>query len=545
MSQANECLKGKLLDLEEQKELLAKEMNCKETELNDKIKIVEEEFSKAKTEFEMKVSALAENEALLSKQHEDTLARFAELSEEKKSLEMLLKEKAEDINNLMTEKMDLSIQCEEKQAALLDVEQSLNDERNDNLSKLAAKEQELKICQESLIGIETETVHLKNQLQDANIQHEEMLKAHQDHVYKLVEGHMNEVGLKEQELKICQESLVGLETQTTLLKNQLNDVKIQQEVMSRDNQNHVAQLIGCHKVEVEAKEQELKICLKSFESLQTENLNLKNQLEDACIQQKDMAEAHEKHAAQLLDGHKEEVELKEAKIQKINLQLEEANTIIRDMTQAYQDHVTQLTEGHKQEVEVKEAKIQKLHDNCEMLDKTCKDLQVNLMKAEDLLETKGRHFNDVKESLETRVSSMEEQLRDSTIELNSKTKELTELLASKDKELQQTKDELETSKQLLSEWEESKKVLEKKLENLIKLQTCFQQLKIIDKASQVSILNKIYSIILSISKPIWDRTYLGALTIEATNQVPVKYVDMIQNIVNKTDDVACSYLGLV
>ena len=92
-------------------------------------------------------------------------------------------------------------------------------------------------------------------------------------------------------------------------------------------------------------------------------------------------------------------------------------------------------------------------------------------------------------------------------------------------------------KGLLDERQTSKLELEKELHNLIKLKSCVQQLKIFDKAMQVSILSKVYSLVNSIS----EKTYIKAMTIEATKLVPEKYVDMLQAVITKTDDVACNY----
>ena len=50
-------------------------------------------------------------------------------------------------------------------------------------------------------------------------------------------------------------------------------------------------------------------------------------------------------------------------------------------------------------------------------------------------------------------------------------------------------------------------------------------------------LLKVYSLVNSIS----EKTYIKAMTIEATKLVPEKYVDMLQAVITKTDDVACNY----
>ena len=101
MSEANECLKEKLMNLEDQKEQLKKEMNSRETELEDTMTRAMEEFKMAKSEFELKIASLTEKECILTKQHEDILSKFVELSEEKNKLDDLLKEKIEDIDTLV------------------------------------------------------------------------------------------------------------------------------------------------------------------------------------------------------------------------------------------------------------------------------------------------------------------------------------------------------------------------------------------------------------------------------------------------------------
>ena len=204
MSEANECLKEKLMHLEDQKELLTMEMNSRQTELEDKMKIAMEKFKMTKSEFELEIASLTERECILTKQHEDIFSKFVELSEEKNKLEDLLKEKIEDIDNLVNEKMDLSLHCEEKKTVILDLEQTLSEERKDYQSKLEDIVQELKICKESLTCVETETLGLKNQLEEAKIQHDDLIRTHENHVTQLTEGHKEEVEAKVEELKICQ-----------------------------------------------------------------------------------------------------------------------------------------------------------------------------------------------------------------------------------------------------------------------------------------------------------------------------------------------------
>ena len=170
-------------------------------------------------------------------------------------------------------------------------------------------------------------------------------------------------------------------------------------------------------------------------------------------------------------------------------------------------------------------------------------------------------MENLTDSFESKIRRLEMKMKDSEDELAWKTlslkeaneklddfsdklhaSEATEIdlknqLNSKHDEIVALNEVVVNMKGLLDERQTSKLELEKELHNLIKLKSCVQQLKIVDKAMQVSILSKVYSLVNSIS----EKTYIKAMTIEATKLVPEKYVDMLQAVITKTDDVACNY----